>query len=273
MSFGSNIINSSRPQLLHWALENEPETIQLDQKIFRYPNVAQDFVLPASSSYNPSAAALAHTRTLTFLKPVLGGPYFDLEAIWEEHCALEFAVRDVDATMATMVAEPYVNHIPTMTGGIGRAALTEFYREHFIFSNPADTAIELVSRTVGIDRVIDEFLASLTHDTVIDWMLPGIPPTGKKICIPCTSIINIRGDKLFHEHISWDQATVLRQIGLLPEYLPFPYPLADGKEPAPGKRFEYKVPVAGIETAQKLKDEHSVPSNQMFDFGIREVKN
>jgi carboxymethylenebutenolidase len=84
-------------------------------------------------------------------------------------------------------------------------------------------------------------------------------------------VVNIRGDRLFHEHIAWDQATVLVQLGLLPEYLPFPYPLADGSVPAPGKRFEYRVPAAGVESAAKLQNEHEVPSNLMFEFKIREV--
>jgi carboxymethylenebutenolidase len=82
--------------------------------------------------------------------------------------------------------------------------------------------------------------------------------------------VNIRGDRLYHEHIAWDQATLLRQLGLLPEYLPFPYPV-DGKQPAKGKRFEYRVPTTGAETADKLVDESSVPSNEMFGFEIREV--
>jgi carboxymethylenebutenolidase len=81
----------------------------------------------------------------------------------------------------------------------------------------------------------------------------------------------VRGDRLYHEHIAWDQASVLRQLGLLPEYLPFPYQLPDGRMPAKGKRFEYRVPVAGVETALKLVDESSVPSNGMFEFRIREV--
>lgn len=72
--------------------------------------------------------------------------------------------------MGTMVDEPYVNHVPVLTGGMGRDALTAFYRERFIFSNPADTALELVSRTVGVDRVVDEFVCSLTHDRVVDWL-------------------------------------------------------------------------------------------------------
>jgi carboxymethylenebutenolidase len=76
---------------------------------------------------------------------------------------------------------------------------------------------------------------------------------------------------LYHEHISWDQGTVLRQLGLLPDYLPFPYALPDGKTPAPGKRFEYRVPVAGTDAANKMRDRNTVPSNQMFEFKIREV--
>lgn len=103
--------------------------------------------------------------------------------------------------------------------------------------------------------------------------MPGIPPTGKRLEIPFTSVVNIRGDRLYHEHIAWDQATVLVQLGLLPEYLPYPYPLPGGQVPAPGKRFEYRVPAAGAETAAKLKDEHLVPSNHMFEYKVREVDN
>ena len=86
-----------------------------------------------------------------------------------------------------------------------------------------------------------------------------------------TAIVNIRGDRLYHEHIAWDQATILVQLGLLPEYLPYPYALPGGKTPTPGKRFEYRVPAASAETAIKLKDETAVPSNDMFDYKIREV--
>ncbi|KAK4040685.1 hypothetical protein C8A01DRAFT_15497 [Parachaetomium inaequale] len=236
-----------------------------------YPAAARFFAIPAHADYRASAAAVAHTRSLAFLKPLMGGPYFDLEAIWEEHTRYEFADRSVGETMATMVDEPYVNHVPTLTGGIGRAKLTAFYRDHFIFSNPADAALELVSRTVGIDRVVDEFLFNCTHDRVIDWLIPGIPPTFKPLSIPFTGIVNIRGDRLYHEHIAWDQGTVLRQLGLLPEYLPFPHALPGGREPAERKQFEYRVPVAGGETARKLLDESAAPSNEMFAFAVREV--
>ncbi|KAM3084584.1 hypothetical protein ACMFMG_001314 [Clarireedia jacksonii] len=237
-----------------------------------YDNIKSgSFVLPCHGHYEASAANVAHTRSLGFLKRLLNGPYFDLEAIWDEHTLYEFGERDVVKTMNTMVEEPYVNHVPTITGGIGRKALTAFYTDHFVFNNPEDTKLELISRTVGTDRVIDEFIFSFTHDRVIDWIIPGIPPTNKHVRIPFTSVVNVRGDRLYHEHIAWDQATVLRQLGLLPEYLPFPYPLPNGRTPAKGKRFEYRVPTAGAETARKLMDESSVVSNHMFGFEIREV--
>ncbi|KAK4156081.1 hypothetical protein C8A00DRAFT_41354 [Chaetomidium leptoderma] len=240
--------------------------------VHTYPTAARFFTIPAHADYRASAAGVAHTRSLSFLKPLMGGPYFDLEAIWDEHTRYEFADRSVEETMATMVDEPYVNHVPTLTGGIGRAKLTTFYRDHFIFSNPDDAALELVSRTVGIDRVVDEFLFNCTHNRVIDWLIPGIPPTFKPLSIPFTSIVNIRGDRLYHEHIAWDQGSVLRQLGLLPEYLPFPYALpGDGGESADGRQLEYRVPVAGGETAKKLVDENAWPSNEMIAFAVREV--
>ena len=131
------------------------------------------------------------------------------------HCYHEFATRDVDATMQTMVPEPYVNHIPTMTGGVGHDHLTRFYKHHFVDSNPDDTKLIPISRTIGSDRVVDEMLFCFTHDREIDWMLPGITPTGKYVEIPLVAIICFRGDKLYNEHIYWDQASVLHQIGVL----------------------------------------------------------
>lgn len=101
--------------------------------------------------------------------------------------------------------------------------------------------------------------------------IPGIPPTGRRVEVPFTSIVCVRGDRLYHEHIAWDQASVLIQLGLMPEWLPYPYPLADGRRPAPGKKFEYRVPAAGIETATKMLDKNKLPSNALFGYKIREV--
>ncbi|KAL1307025.1 hypothetical protein AAFC00_005651 [Neodothiora populina] len=272
VSYGEgHLFVQSKPILQHLAGRSKTAPNGVANKVYTYPTAEAFFVLPSHAAFNSPAAAVSHTRTLAFIKPILGGPYFDLEAIWEEHTLYEFEERDVAKTMATMVQEPYVNHVPTITGGIGRLKLTGFYRDHFIFNNPDDTALELVSRTVGIDRVIDEFIFSFTHDKIIDWLLPGVPPTGKHVKVPFTGVVNIRGDHLYHEHIWWDQATVLVQLGLLPEYLPFPYPI-NGKMPEPGNRFEYRVPAAGVETATKLADENAVESNAFFDFAPREVE-
>jgi carboxymethylenebutenolidase len=166
----------------------------------------------------------------------------DLAALWDEHCRYEFETRDVDATMATMVESPYVNHIPTMTGGVGPDQLKRFYKYHFIGANPPDTVLRTVSRTVGADSVVDEMLFCFTHTHEIDWMLPGVPPTGRRVEIPLVAIAQFRGGKLAHEHIYWDQASVLVQIGLL----------------EPGK-----LPITGVAQARKLTDQ-SLPSNEMM---------
>lgn len=241
-------------------------------KIFHYVKVEPDtkWVLPAEPDYHSTYAGIAHTRSLAFLKPLLNGPYFDLEAIWDEHCRYEFGERDVARTMATMVAQPYVNHIPTLTGGIGQEKLSYFYANHFVHANPEDTELELVSRTVGTDRVVDEFVFKLTHNRQVDWLLPGIPPTGKYLEIPFTSIVGMRGDRLCHEHIHWDQGTAMRQLGLLPEWLKFPYPI-DGKDAGEGKRYEVRAPTTGVETARKLVDEGSLDSNELMKAKWREV--
>jgi carboxymethylenebutenolidase len=166
----------------------------------------------------------------------------DLAALWEAHCHYEFETRDVDATMATMVSAPYVNHIPTMTGGVGQDQLKRFYKYHFIGVNPPDFRLTPISRTVGADCLVDEFIMHFTHTAEIDWLLPGIPPTGRVVEVPTVAIIKFEGDKLVHEHIYWDQASVLVQIGLL-----------DPKG----------LPVAGAAAAHKVLDK-TRPSNQLM---------
>ena len=167
---------------------------------------------------------------------------YDLAALWDAHCRYEFETRDVDATMSTMVAEPYVNHIPTMTGGVGFEKLRHFYAHHFIGVNPPDFELLPVSRTVGESSVVDEFIVRFTHTSRMDWMLPGIEPTGRRVEIPTVATVQFEGDKLVHEHIYWDQASVLVQLGLLDP---------DG------------LPIAGAETARKVLDA-SLPSNTLM---------
>ncbi|MES1939717.1 carboxymethylenebutenolidase [Salinisphaera sp. T5B8] len=212
-----------------------------DVQIFVYDNADHAFNRWGNDHYNPGAARLAHTRTLGVLRAALG-PRYDLAALADHHFELEFAARDVDETMKTMVAEPYVNHVPTMTGGTGHDYLKRFYKHHFIPKNPADLQMKPISRTVGVDRMVDEFVLCFTHDCEIDWLLPGIEPTGKYVEIPFVAIVTFRGNKLYNEHIYWDQASLLVQIGKL--------------DPT-------GLPIAGVETAHKLLDKEQ-PSNDLM---------
>lgn len=139
----------------------------------------------------------------------------DLVALWEEHIKHEFATRNTEATLATMMDDAYVNHVPVMTGGYGKNALRDFYSRDFIPSMPPDTKLTPVSRTVGDDQLVDEMIFAFTHTQEIPWMLPGVAPTNRRVEVPLVAIVRFRGDKLVHEHIYWDQASVLVQIGLL----------------------------------------------------------
>ena len=158
-------------------------------------------------------------------------PAPDLVRLWEEHTAHEFSTRDTEATLATMVEDAYVNHIPTLTGGYGKAALREFYSQRFIPSMPPDTTLTPISRTVGENQLVDEMIFSFTHTQEMPWMLPGVAPTGRRVEVPLVAIVHFRDGKLAHEHIYWDQASVLKQIGLL-------------TDPS--------LPVFGAETARKV---------------------
>jgi len=210
-------------------------------ELYLYPGVDHAFARVGGMHFDKPASLMAHERSIAALKREIG-PDFDLSALWEEHIRHEFGTRDVPATMATMVAQPYVNHIPTMTGGVGAKDLSRFYQHHFVHGNPQDMKLIPISRTVGALQIVDEFIMCFTHDTAIDWLLPNVAPTGKYVEIPMLGVVKFRGDKLYHEHIYWDQASVLVQIGLLdPEGLP----------------------VAGVETARKLLDE-TLPSNTLM---------
>lgn len=210
-------------------------------EIYLYPGVDHAFARFGGMHYDKPAALMAHQRSIAALKQEIG-PHFNLSELWEKHIEYEFGARDVPATMATMVAEPYVNHIPTMTGGVGYRELSRFYQHHFVHGNPPDMKLVPISRTVGASQIVDEFVMCFTHTSEIDWMLPNVAPTGQYVEIPMLGVIKFRGDKLCHEHIYWDQASVLVQIGLL--------------DPT-------GLPVAGAETARKLLNE-TLPSNTLM---------
>jgi len=155
----------------------------------------------------------------------------DLAGTWEEHTRHEFLTKDVESTLATMVEDGYVNHIPVMTGAAGKAALREFYGRHFIPCMPPDTTLTLVARTVGENQLVDELIFSFTHTQEMPWMLPGIAPTNRRVEVPLVAVVGFREGKVAFERVYWDQASVLQQIGLLDEA---------------------RLPVFGAETARKV---------------------
>jgi len=166
----------------------------------------------------------------------------NLSQLWEEHVRYEFSTRNTEDTLATMVEDAYVNHIPVLTGGVGRDELREFYSKRFIPQMPPDTEMTPVSRTIGEDQLVDEMVFKFTHTIRMDWMLPGIAPTGKRVEVPLVAIVRFREGKLAHEHIYWDQASVLVQIGLIDTA---------------------RLPVAGVESARKVLDP-TLPANALM---------
>jgi len=168
-------------------------------------------------------------------------------ATWDAHTTAEFASHDLDATMATMSAEPFVNHVPVMTGGVGRANVRRFYANHFLPGQPKDTAATLIARTVGSDCIVDELHHSFTHDIEMSWILPGVPPTGKRVEIAVVAVVQFEDGRISGERIYWDQASVLAQVGLL--------------DPA-------VLPVTGAQAVRKAADPKSEPSNQLIDKAL-----
>ncbi len=140
--------------------------------------------------------------------------------VWDAHTTAEFVHKDADAAIATMTDTPVLVHVPVGTGATGREPLRTFYREIFIPQTPPDLELQLLSRTVGQDRVIDEFVLRLTHTVQMDWFAPGIAPTGRRLIVPHVGIVAFEDGRISSEHIYWDQATVLLQLGVLEDGLP-----------------------------------------------------
>ena len=138
-----------------------------------------------------------------------------LEQLWADHLKGEFESKDVEATLATMVEDACVNHMPVNTGGRGKAALRTFYRDDFIPSWPDDLQMTPVNRVVGEGQLVDELHLTFTHDKPMPWLLPNVPATHRKIAMDVVVVVQFRGDKLACERIYWDHAAVLRQAGLL----------------------------------------------------------
>jgi len=159
-------------------------------------------------------------------------------ALFERHVEAELN-GDLDTTMNTMTDDPHLHNVPTGVGGVGKAGVRAFYRDHLVGKFfPPDVTMTPVSRTVGGDQVVDELVISFTHTTPIDWMLPGLAPTGKRVEAAFAVIVGFKDGRISHEHIYWDQASVLVQLGLL--------------DPA-------GLPVIGPEGARKVLDPKLAP--------------
>jgi carboxymethylenebutenolidase len=171
------------------------------------------------------------------------GAQQDLAGVFDEHVAAEFVEMDLDATMATMSADPYVYHLPSMTGGVGSEDVRRFYGAHFIGKWPEDIEITPVSRTVGDAQVVDELILSFTHDIEMPQLLPGVAPTGRHVKLAFCVVVGFGDGKVSHEHIYWDQASLLVQVGLL--------------DPA-------DLPVTGAEQAANVLDPRAQPLNELI---------
>lgn len=167
----------------------------------------------------------------------------NLGATADAHMKAEFVDEDVAATMATMTPEPYLTHVPTLTGGTGWAEVESFYRAHFVGHWPDDVEVKRLSRTVGQGRVVDELVVGFTHDREMRAYLPGVAPTNRKVVLPHVVVMGFdEAGRVAYEHIYWDQATLLVQVGLLDPAL---------------------LPVAGSEQARRLLDP-TEPANEMI---------
>jgi carboxymethylenebutenolidase len=164
--------------------------------------------------------------------------------LWEEHTAYEFEEHNTEKILSTMTDHPIDIDVPLLTGGVGLEEVRKYYSEYFIPKNPPDTEVVLLSRTVGQDRLVDEMIQRFTHTIEMDYMLPGIPPTGKRVEIPVIVVVEFREGKIASEHIYWDQASVLVQVGLLNPN---------------------SLPVVGSESARKMLDPTSVPSDLLIE--------
>lgn len=163
-----------------------------------------------------------------------------MAATFDRHVEAELK-GDLDTTMATMSEAPHLNHVPTRAGGFGREGVRAFYRDHLVGRFfPPDVKMDSLSRTVGESSVVEEIYISFTHTEQVEWLLPGVAPTGKPVELVVCVVVGFRDGKVSHEHIYWDQASVLVQLGLL--------------DPA-------GLPVGGVEVARRVRDP-SLPARE-----------
>ncbi|KAF2269084.1 hypothetical protein CC78DRAFT_487368 [Lojkania enalia] len=246
-----------------------PPPEECEWKCYRYETCDMGFADPTGEEYMNVEANLAWSRTLSVVRKGFKMDV-DLEPLVSEAWKGKYEIDDPEhGALKTMQmfsqASPHVTILPTLEGGIGRRHLQEFYTEFFIPSLVEDFDMRLVSRTVGVDRVVDEMVVSFTHTDEVDWILPGVPPTDRYVEIPMVSIVGVRGGKLVSEHMYWDQASVLVQVGLLdPKAVPRNLKNHGLK----------RLPVSGVEAAKQLVEPNQERYNKLLkEHGLMDVLN
>ncbi|KAF2271870.1 uncharacterized protein EI97DRAFT_496990 [Westerdykella ornata] len=230
---------------------------RIQYPVYSYEGVDAGFAEHDLDEYDPVADAIAWSRSLSMVRRAFGAEV-DLERVWDENEEQKYRGKDVNRLMDTFVDEPtpFVNYTPTMTGGVGAEELKRFYRDFFLPSSPPSLHVRLISRTIGVDKIVDELYIQFKHTCEMPWILPGVPPTNEKVEIVVVSIVGMRAGKIWHERVYWDQASVLFQVGLLdPEEIP------DSVK----KEGLHMLPVAGSEAARKIMEVESEDTNDMID--------
>jgi hypothetical protein len=247
--------NQKYPTQIHLVVHlAERQGLTASFPIFEYPGVDEGFAESDLDQYDAVAADLAWSRSLSSLRKGFKQDV-ELDSLRDVFSDLTLNKKDASGAIASMAEDAYVNNVPTGTGGVGRRALLHFYKDFFIPGSPPSLQTRLISRTSGADKVVDEMVISFKHTQEVPWMLPGVPPTNRLVQIPIVSIVAFRGGKLVHEHVYWDQASVLIQIGALdPKFVPKSLSAKGCK----------RLPMMGVNSAKKVMNVSSVPSNLMI---------
>ncbi|KAE8168492.1 hypothetical protein BDV40DRAFT_307190 [Aspergillus tamarii] len=183
---------------------------------YSYPGIGPGFAESDLDNYDPVATEIAWTRTLSVLQSGFQ-KQLDLEKTWEDIEQEKYFSSDMPTAMTNYTTEetPTVTYTPTLKGASGIKALHQFYKTSFLQGRPPSMRLRLLSRTIGANRVVDEIYVAFKHTQEMPWILPGLQPTDRQVEIVLVSIVTLRGGKLCSEHIYWDQASVLVQVGLI----------------------------------------------------------
>jgi hypothetical protein len=235
---------------------------KIEYPVYTYEGVDAGFAEHDLDEYDAVADALAWSRSLSVVRRGFGAEV-DLERTWEENMEQRFHAKNIQKVMETYTTNPtpHTNFTPTMTGGHGLDEIRRFYKDYFLPNAPPSFHLRLISRTIGVDRIVDELYVQFKHTCHMPWVLPQVPPTNRKVEIVVVNITAMRGGKVWNERVYWDQASVLFQVGLLdPDVVPEEF-----KGKGDGDNGLEMLPIAGSEAARKVMDFESEESNDMID--------